>query len=104
MSAIATLICAALIWPFVSMWRAYCLLIMWAWFVTPATSIAPPSMYLLVGCLMTLHLMLPIKRVKKEDGDPFANYLSDVFTYGLAWPALALLCAWVWRWLQWGIA
>lgn len=104
MSVMAALICGFLLWPFLSMWRAYCILILWGWFILPATGIPPPSMYLLVGALMTVHLMLPTRKVDSEEGDVFANYLGNVFSYGLLWPALVLLSGWIWRWLQWGLA
>lgn len=104
MSTTATLICGFLLWPFLSMWRAYCILILWGWFVLPATGIKAPTMYLLVGTLMTLHLMLPIKKPEHEEGDPFTNYIGNAIGYGLVWPALVLLSGWIWRWLQWGLA
>jgi hypothetical protein len=104
MSILATLICGFLLWPFLSMWRAYCILTLWGWFVLPATGINAPSMYLLVGALMTLHLMLPIIKPKSQEGDAFANYMGNALAYGLAWPGLVLLSGWVWRWLQWGLS
>lgn len=104
MSALAALICGFLSWPFVAMWRAYCILILWGWFVTPATNVTPPTMYLLVGAMMALHLMLPIQRVKKQEGDAFATWLENIFLYGLLYPAFMLGCGWIWRWLQWGLA
>lgn len=103
MSALATIICGILLWPFLAMWRAYCALILWTWFVFPATGIKAPSIYLLVGILMTLHLMLPVQKQPKEDGDAFTVYMGNVIGYGLLWPALALLFGWIWKWLQWGL-
>lgn len=105
MSIVATLVCGFLLWPFLAMWRAYCILILWGWFVLPATGVTAPSMYLLVGALMTAHLMLPIQKPRptEEGEDPFATYLGNALGYGLLWPALVLLSGWIWRWLQWGL-
>jgi hypothetical protein len=73
-------------------------------FAVAATGLSPPSIYLLVGILMALHLMLPLTKRKAEEGDAFTNYLGNVLAYGLCWPALVLLSGWIWRWLQWGVA
>jgi hypothetical protein len=104
MSVVATLICGFLLWPLLAMWKAYCIVTLWGWFVLPATGLSPPSIYLLVGILMALHLMLPLTKRKAEEGDAFTNYLGNVLAYGLCWPALVLLSGWIWRWLQWGVA
>lgn len=103
MSTLATLICSFLLWPFLAMWRAYCAIILWGWFVVPATGIKPPSIYLFVGSMMVLHMMLPVVKPKDEPGDAFSNYVGNAIGYGLLWPALMLLSGWIWRWLQWGL-
>lgn len=97
---------ALLVWPFLAMWRAYAVIVLWGWFVYPVTNIPAPSIYFTVGMLMTLAMIVTPFRNKerKEEGNPVVNYLSNVFAYGLCIPAFALGFGWVWKWLQWGIA
>lgn len=104
MSTLATLIIAPLLWPFLAMWRAYCVIVIWNWFVLPATGIIAPTMHLVVGMMMALALILPIHKTKPEEGDILSNYFGNVIAYELTYPALALGTAWAWKWLQWGLA
>jgi hypothetical protein len=103
MSHLAAIIISFFVWPFTAMWRAYVIIVLWGWFVVPATSIQAPSIYLVVGMMMTLHMMLPYPRYPKEEGDALANYLSNLIVYGGLAPAAFLGLGWVWKWLQWGV-
>lgn len=103
MTGLATVIIAFLLWPFLAMWRAYCVICLWTWFVLPFTKIPAPSMYFVVGAMMTLVLILPIRKEPKPEGDALGNYFESACMYGLLYPALALGTGWVWKWLQWGL-
>lgn len=93
------------VWPLIAAWRAYCIIILWGWFITPQYGIEAPKIYWLVGALMTLHMMLPIQRRYDKVGfdDFLADYIGNVVAYGIAWPALIVTSGWIWRWLQLGI-
>lgn len=103
MNALATVIIAFLTFPFLAMWRAYVIIVMWGWFITPATNIAAPTIYVLVGTLMVLTLILSRQKAEPPTDDPLSDYLGHAFTWGLLYPALSLGTGWVWRWLQWGV-
>jgi hypothetical protein len=103
MSTLAAIIIAALAFPFLAMWRSYVVIVLWGWFVFPATKIAAPSIYVVYGMMMTLAMILPIARIPKQEGDALANYFESVISYGLLYPALALGTGWAWKWLQWGL-
>lgn len=104
MAELTVFLLALVVWPFVAMWRAYAIIVLWGWFVFPATQIAAPSIYFAVGMMMTLALILPHRKYPKEDGDPIANYIGYVVGYGLVLPGCAIGFGWVWKWLQWGVA
>jgi uncharacterized membrane protein len=104
MAELTVLLLALVVWPFVAMWRAYAIIVLWGWFVSPVTNIPAPSIYFTVGMMMVLALILPHRKHPKEEGDPIANYIGNVAAYGFILPALAIGFGWVWKWLQWGVA
>lgn len=103
----STLIAVALsivLWPPIAMFRAYVITIIWGWYVVPAFHIPSPSIYLIVGLTAILTLCLPFQRIPKDDRGPIETLFDSSLLYGLLFPSTILFFAWIWRWLQWGIA
>lgn len=100
--SLVSIVCSLAVWPFLCLWRAYVIATLWLWFVTPKFSVAAPSLYLVTGLLLLLHLILPWQKAdpEKESLDRFVEGVS----YGLAVPLVALGCGWYWKWLQWGVS
>lgn len=103
MQALIALLIWILCWPFVTMWRAYVIIVLWGWFVMPVFNIPAPSIYIAAGLLIFLHVCLPFQRPPKTDEGPIESILGSIFGYGLVGPALVLGVAWTWKWLQWGV-
>jgi hypothetical protein len=105
MSTLVALALSVVLWPPIAMFRAYLITIVWGWYVVPAFHIPAPSIYFLVGLTATLHLCLPLQRVpKNKDENPISTVIDGALLYGLLFPSTILFFAWIWRWLQWGVA
>jgi hypothetical protein len=91
-------------WPFMMMWRAYAIIVLWGWFVTPYFSVQPLSIYATAGLLLVLHLILPMTRAPKTDDGPIETLMAGAFAYGFLAPAMAVGLGWIWKTLQWGLA
>lgn len=93
-------------WPFIALWRGYCVVVMWGWFVAPHFGVATPSIYAAVGAMFVLHVALPFRRDIEQDNQPHpvAGFIGSLLAYGVAVPAAFLGVGWLWKWLQWGVA
>lgn len=103
MAAFIVFIIILVTYPFTLMWKAYVLITMWTWFLQPITGHAAPSIYVTAGALLMLSLALYRPSELEKQREPIDSF-SAAMSYGFALPAFALGCAWVWKWLQWGLA
>lgn len=104
MNALSAILVWFVAWPFTTMWRSYVVITLWGWFVMPVLHISAPSIYWVAGMMMTLFMILPFQHAKKSEKQPLEAVIDSFLIYGLIGPAIVLGMAWVWKWLQWGIA
>lgn len=101
-SLVAFLIILAM-WPFALMWKAYVTVVMWGWFIQPYIGLAAPSIHATAGALMILSLATYHVQPESKEQEP-AEQVGRAFIYGFFLPLCALGTAWIWKWLQWGVA
>lgn len=102
MASLAIFIAIFAIYPFALVWKAYVLVVMWAWFVQPDTGLAAPSIYATAGMLLILSLAIYRHHPQPKDRTGVEQF-SEAIAHGFFLPLFALGTAWVWKWLQWGI-
>lgn len=103
MGSLIVFIILLVTYPFALMWKAYVLITMLAWFLQPVIGHAAPSIYATAGGLLMLSLALYRPSELEKRREPIESF-SSAMSYGFLLPGFALGCAWVWKWLQWGLA
>lgn len=103
MASLVVFIFIIAMWPFALMWKSYVIVIMWGWFIQPYLGLAAPSIHTTAGVLMILSLATYHFQTESGEQEPAAQ-IARALVYGFFLPLCALGTAWIWKWLQWGLA
>ena len=77
-----------------AIWKAYCISILWGWFITPVFGMPSPSMVAILGLLIFIPLAYP---VFPNESDDFAERLGKLIGQSGIVPLIGLGVGWLYH-------